>query len=80
MALKDHRVAGFIGIFLMGLSILSFVALVMLKVTTGHSLDTYYSASLVQWTYGGAMVTLVVGFLVFVVAGVLRLIYLRRLK
>jgi len=71
---RDHRVFGIIGYTLVGLSILSFVALVILKAATGHSLDTYYSARLVQWTYGGALVTIVLGVVAAVVGGVLRLI------
>ena len=74
MAFRDHRVFGTVGYALVGLSILSFVLLVIVKVATGHSLDTYYSARLVQWTYSGALVTIVVGVLAGAVAGVLRFI------
>jgi hypothetical protein len=71
---RDHRVFGVIGYTLGGLSLLSFVTLVILKVATGHSLETYYSARLVQWTYGGALVTIVLGVVAAAVGGALRLI------
>ena len=80
MSFRDHRVFGVIGYTLVGLSIVSFVALVILKVATGHSLDTYYSGRLVQWSYGGVLITIIVGVAAGAVGGVLRFIgwYRRR--
>jgi heme A synthase len=77
---RDHRVLGAVGYTLVGLAILSFVAGVIVKVAAGHSLDTYYSARLVQWTYSGALITIVVAALVGIVAVALRLVdwYRRR--
>jgi hypothetical protein len=80
MAFRDHKVVGIIGYFLVGLSLLSFAARVTFKVATGHSLETYYSGTMIQWTYGAAFITLVVGVLAVVVAEEMRLIYLHRLK
>ena len=74
MAFRDHKVFGTVGYALVGLAVLSFIVVVIVQVATGHSLDTYYSARLVQWTYSGALVTIVVGVLAGVVAGVLRFI------
>ena len=75
MAFRDHKTLGIVGFVLTGLALLSFALRVTYKVATGHSLDTYYSATFVQWTYGGAFVMLVVGLVAAIVAGVMRLLY-----
>ena len=75
MAFRDHRVLGTVGYALVALSILSFAAFVILKVTTGYSLDTYHSGRLVEWTYGGALVTIVVGVVAGLIGGVIRLVH-----
>jgi hypothetical protein len=75
LTFRDHKVLGVVGYTLGGLALISFAAEVILKVLSGHSLDIYYSARLIQWTYGGALVTLVVGLVAAAVAGLLRLIY-----
>jgi hypothetical protein len=80
VSFRDHKVLGVVGYVLVGLAMFAFGALVILKVTIGHSMDTYYSGRLIQWTYGGACITLVIGLVAAVVAGVMRLVYLRGRK
>jgi hypothetical protein len=80
VAFRDHKVFGTVGYALIGLSVVSFGAFATLKVFTRHSLQTYYSGTLIQWTYGGAFVAIVVGVLAALGGGVLRFIswYRRR--
>jgi hypothetical protein len=49
-----------VGLTLAGIAILGFALRLVLKVTSGNSLETYRSGKLVQWSYGAALTALVV--------------------
>jgi len=80
MSFRDHRVLYVIGYTLSGLAVASFCLNVIFKVWSGHPLDTYHSVTLVQWTYGGALIVLVLAASMTAVGGCLRLLawYRRR--
>jgi hypothetical protein len=63
------RVAGF---SLGAIAILGFALELILKVRDGHSLETYRSGNLVEWSYGAALVTLIVLAATALVAGLVR--------
>jgi hypothetical protein len=63
------RVAGF---SLGATAILGFALELILKVRDGHSLETYRSGNLVEWSYGAALVTLIVLGAAALVAGLVR--------
>lgn len=54
---KRLRVAGYV---LVALGIAGFALRVLLEVLSGNSLGTYRSGTLVQWTYSGALIVLIV--------------------
>jgi len=51
-----------------GIPLVGFALEVLDKVLSGHGLDTYYSYSLFEWNYVGALVTLVAVSVAFLVA------------
>jgi hypothetical protein len=60
------------GYSLVAIAILSFALRLILKVREGHSLDTYRSGTLVEWSYGAALVTLIVLMAAGLAAGLVR--------
>ena len=60
MSLRENRAFRTIGYVLFALAILGFTLHVVFKVLTGDSLEPYRSGTLVQWTYGGALVVLLI--------------------
>ena len=54
---KRLRVTGYV---VVGLALAGFALRVLFKVVSGDSLETYRSATLVQWTYGGALIVLAI--------------------
>jgi hypothetical protein len=60
MALRSKVVFRAVGYALVAIAILGFTLRLISKVATGHSLETYRSGTLVQWSYGAALVALVV--------------------
>ena len=59
MALRGKVVVRAVGYTLVGLAILAFGSRLVLKVMDGQSLETYYSGTLVRWSYGAALVALI---------------------
>jgi hypothetical protein len=72
--LSDNRVFLAIGGTLAVLGLLSFVAVAILKVATGHSLDVYYTPRLGPVTYAAALATIVAVVATMVFVGALRFI------
>jgi len=60
VALRQNVVFRAVGYALAAIAILGFTLRLILKVATGHSLETYRSGTLVQWSYGAALAALVV--------------------
>jgi uncharacterized membrane protein len=72
--LSDNRVFLAVGAVLSVLGLLSFVAVVILKVATGHSLDVYYTARLGPVTYVAALAAFAVVVAAIVFTGALQFI------
>jgi hypothetical protein len=64
-----------LGCGLSGLGLFALAFRVFEKVHTGHSLETYYSGSLIQWTYGGAFVLILLLVLSAFVGVIIRIIF-----
>ena len=73
MALRGKVVVRAVGYTLVGLAILAFGSRLVLKVMDGQSLETYYSGTLVRWSYGAALVALIALACAALVAGGIRL-------
>jgi hypothetical protein len=61
---KPFRVTGYV---LSALAFAGFAVKLLFEVLSGNSAETYRSVALVEWTYGGALIVLVLlGLLAFV--------------
>jgi len=69
MSLRKHKAFRAIGYGLAGLALLSFALRVAQKALGGEWLEGYYSAKLVNWTYGSAFVALAAFALAAAIAG-----------
>ena len=73
MALRISKRLRVIGYVFVGLAIVGFAVRVLFEVLSGNSLGTYRSVTLVQWTYSGALIVLIMVALVGIVGLVAKL-------
>jgi hypothetical protein len=71
---RGKSLLGAVGCGLAALALLSFVLRVTQKVFSGHALDTYYSAKLIQWNYGSSFITILLVVMAGLVVGTIKLI------
>jgi hypothetical protein len=64
-----------IGFALGAMAFLAFVLRLILKVREGRSLETYRSGTLIEWSYGSALVTLIVLGAAALIAGLWRAVH-----
>ena len=60
MSLRESKVFRAVGYSCFALAIAGFALHVLHKVLTGNAHETYRSGTLIQWTYGGALIVLII--------------------
>ena len=61
-----------VGFTLVGIAILGFGLRLVSKVRDGHALETYRSGTLIEWSYGAALVAFAVLAVALIVGGAMR--------
>jgi len=62
-----------VGLTLVGIGLMGFGLRLISKVRDGHALETYRSGTLIEWSYGAALVTFAVLGVAAIVGGAIRI-------
>ncbi len=72
MELRRKLILRVVGFTFVVVAVLGFALEVALKVLGGKSLETYLSGTMIEWSYGAALVTIIALALAALVAGLVR--------